>query len=76
MKEEIVKRAKYFLKESFVKHPHFSFGDWRIMYNHSIVVMEFALKIAKEIPCDTLTLSVGALLHDMGKTYEAETRKH
>ncbi len=72
MKAQIIRESKRFLKESFVKHPHYSFNDWRIMYDHSILVMKFALRIAKKVSCDTSVLSIGALLHDIGKTFEAD----
>ncbi|MBI4175674.1 MAG: HD domain-containing protein [Candidatus Aenigmarchaeota archaeon] len=72
MKEkEAIERTKAFVRDSFVARPHYSFDHWSVMYNHSVLVQEIALKIAKGMECDRLVLSLAALLHDIGKTYEA-----
>ncbi len=72
MNEELVNKTQEFVKESFLKRPHYSFNDWSIMYNHSVLVKDIALKISKGISCDKLIVSVGALLHDIGKTHKAD----
>lgn len=59
------------MAESFRENPRFSFNDWRIMYDHSVLVLDFSLKIAEGMDCDKLVLSIGALLHDVGKAYDA-----
>lgn len=69
----IIQKTKDFLKESFIKNPSFSFNNWKIMYDHGIMVLTFSLKIARELAnYDRLVLSVAALLHDIGKTYRAD----
>lgn len=68
----LVGKAVKFLKESFIANPDYSFHDWRIMYNHSRLVEKFSRQIAKNIECDKLVLSLGALLHDIGKTHKAD----
>ena len=67
MNNQVIEQTKQFLKKSFIKNPSFSFNDWRIMYNHGLMVLNFSLKLAQKIKCDKLLLSVGALLHDIGK---------
>lgn len=70
--EEIIEQTKRFVKEKFQRHPHHSFDDWSVMYNHSVTVQELALNIAEEVECDTLVVAIAALLHDIGKTYVAD----
>lgn len=72
MSKDVLEKTKEFLKKSFMENPHFSFDDWKIMYDHSILVLKFSLKIAETINCDKMVLSIGALLHDIGKTYKAD----
>lgn len=72
MSNDILEQTREFLENAFIENPHFSFGNWRIMYNHSLLVLKFALGIAEEIDCDKLVLSVGSLLHDIGKAYKAD----
>ncbi|QQS15703.1 MAG: HD domain-containing protein [Candidatus Moraniibacteriota bacterium] len=70
--QDIIERSKQFVKDSFVAHPHFSFNDWSVMYNHSCTVASFAGMIGANVVCDKLLVILGALLHDIGKTYEAD----
>ncbi len=72
MNRELIEKTKQFVKDSFTKHPHYSFNDWSVMYNHSVLTQEISLKIAQEVDCDKTLVSIGALLHDIGKTYEAD----
>ena len=69
---EIFDATKKFLKKSFVQNPSFSFNDWRIMYNHSVKVFALSLRIAEKIPCDKIVVSIGSLLHDVGKTLKMD----
>ncbi len=65
--------AEKFLKQSFQDNPAFSFNDWEIMYHHSVVVCSFALHLATHFPdADLEVVSVGALLHDIGKASKAD----
>jgi|SRR3989344_2780004 len=73
MDEMLVSKTKEFVKISFIDNPHFSFNHWSIMYNHSIMVEKIAMKIAKNIKSNKLLVSIGALLHDIGKTYKTDT---
>ena len=68
----IVSKTDEFVKKAFIANPHYSFGHWSVMYEHSVRVKELALKIAKNIDCDRELLAVGSLLHDIGKTKRAE----
>lgn len=69
----IIQKTKDFLKESFIKNPSYSFNNWKIMYEHGTMVLTFSLKIAREMAnYDELVLSIAALLHDIGKTYQAD----
>jgi len=70
--EEIVEKTKKFLEKIFRENEHFSFGYWKIMYDHSIIVLKYALQIAETEECDKLVLRLGALLHDSGKAYKAD----
>lgn len=74
MSEEIIEKTKKFVETSFKKNPSYSFNDWKIMYEHSLLVMLFSLGIAADFDCDKLVLSIGALLHDIGKTYETDQK--
>ncbi|OGM01638.1 hypothetical protein A3K72_03690 [Candidatus Woesearchaeota archaeon RBG_13_36_6] len=67
-----IEKTKEFVKQRFIENPDFSFDDWKVMYNHSLKVEEIALKIAESVECDKLLLSIGALLHDIGKTYKVD----
>ncbi len=60
------------VKSAFLANPHYSFNDWTVMYDHSVRVYNIALDIAAHVKCDTLLLCIGALLHDIGKTYKAD----
>ena len=72
MNEEAITRTEAFLKEKFQAHPHYSFNDWTVMYNHSLKVRDIALQIAEDVVCDKAIVVVGGLLHDIGKTYKAD----
>jgi putative nucleotidyltransferase with HDIG domain len=76
MPEDFVKKTKEFVKESFIKNPKFSFNDWTIMYNHHVMVLDLCLRISKNIDksYDMIVLKIGALLHDIGKAYEADEK--
>ena len=74
MKKEIIEKTKNFLKQSFKENPHFSFNNWKIMYDHSLLVHKYSVKIAENIDCDKVVLAIGALLHDIGKTYKADEK--
>jgi putative nucleotidyltransferase with HDIG domain len=69
---EIIKRVEEFVAQEFEKHPHYSFNDWRVMFDHSVKVKEIALVISETLSLDTTVVAIGALLHDIGKTYEAD----
>jgi putative nucleotidyltransferase with HDIG domain len=66
--------VKEFVKSSFRNNSAYSFGDWRIMVEHSMKVGDFAVQIAREISCDVELLTIEALLHDIGKTYPANPK--
>lgn len=68
----LISRAEEFVKKSYQENPAYSFGDWRIMYDHSVMVKDFALLIAESVECDKDLLGVEAVLHDIGKTYKAD----
>ena len=69
----LVNKTEEFIKTQFQEHPHFSYNDWNVMYNHSVKVKELALKISESIPeADKELLAIAALLHDIGKTYETD----
>ncbi len=65
-------RAKKYLRRAFIANPSYSFNNWRIMYHHSLLVMKLAKKIGREINCDMTVITIGALLHDIGKTFRAD----
>ncbi len=68
----VIQKTRDFVKKAFQENPHYSFNDWHVMYDHSCRVEEIARKIAESVPCDSLVVSVGALLHDIGKTHKAD----
>lgn len=70
--ENRVKRVEAFVAHAFEAHPHYSFGDGTVMRDHSFRVRDIALQICADIPADTLLVELGALLHDIGKTHEAD----
>ena len=72
MDQEIIIRTEVFLAQEFKAHPHYSFNDWAVMYNHSLKVRDIALKLAEDMPCDKIVVTIGALLHDIGKTYDTD----
>ena len=72
MDEELITQAEEFVKQSFTENPHFSFGHWSVMYDHSVTVKNIALKIAEQVECDKMLIALGALLHDIGKTQKAD----
>mgnify|MGYP001602545979 FL=1 len=67
-------KAREFLKKSFQNNSSYSFGDWTIMYNHSLRVKEYALQIAESIECDKELLYIEALFHDIGKAYKTNLK--
>lgn len=69
MSDIVFEKTKLFVKDAFRKNPHYSFGDFRVMYEHSLRVFALSLEIAKEVKCDCAVVGVGALLHDIGKTH-------
>lgn len=71
MRDEILKTG-LFVKEKFRENPYYSFNDWHVMYNHSIIVEKLASRISRGMKCDRLLVSLGALLHDIGKTYKTD----
>ncbi len=70
----ITNQVEKFVKDSFEKNPSYSFNDWTIMYNHSLMVRDVSFKIAKDINCDKKLLEIEALLHDIGKTYKTDLK--
>ena len=72
--KELAEKTKRFLKDSFIKNPHYSFDDWRIMYNHGLNVLDYSMRLAKKIRCDKEVLIVASLLHDIGKTYKTSDK--
>ena len=69
---KIINETREFVKDKFRSNPHYSFDDWHVMYNHSVMVEKIAMKISKNIKCDKTVVSIGSLLHDIGKTYKAD----
>lgn len=74
MDRKIFVKTEKFLKQRFIKYPHWSFNNWRVMYEHSIDVKNIALKLAKKIKCDPTIAGISALLHDIGKTYKTSEK--
>ncbi|MFH2063207.1 MAG: HD domain-containing protein [bacterium] len=68
----MIEAAKKFLADSFQANPSYSFGDWHIMYDHSVNVSRFARQIGEMVGCDLTVLAIGGLLHDIGKVYQAD----
>ncbi len=64
--------TKRYLRQAFISNPSYSFNDWRIMYRHGVMVMKLARKITSDIDCDMTVVMIGALLHDIGKTFRAD----
>ena len=69
-----VQQSVEFVNKSFRENPHYSFGDWHIMADHSIQVMKYALEIADGYPVevDPLVVALSALFHDIGKVVKAD----
>jgi len=72
MKKDSVFLTRNFVKSKFMKNPHYSFDNWVVMYAHSLNVEKMAVKISKGTKCDRQVLSIGSLLHDIGKTYKTD----
>jgi dihydrofolate reductase len=71
-KNEVVKKVEAFVQNQFKEYPHFSFNDWKIMYNHSLTVRNLALRISMGMSLDRIVIEIGSLLHDIGKTHIAD----
>jgi putative nucleotidyltransferase with HDIG domain len=71
--EDLIQKTDEFVKEAFIANPHYSFDHWSVMYNHSVKVKEIALQIAETMDCNKTLIAIGALLHDIGKTYKADS---
>jgi len=72
-KHNLIDKTNAFVKKAFQDNPHYSFNHWSVMYNHSVNVQKLAMEIANEVECNRLVTSIGALLHDIGKTYHANS---
>ena len=72
MNEAAVVATEQFVSEQFRLHPHYSFNDWTVMADHSRTVKDLACTIAAGMSVDTTVVAIGALLHDIGKTYPAD----
>jgi len=70
--QALIRKTREFVKQAFIEHPHYSFGHWSVMYDHSCKVEELAMKIAEEVECDRLLVAIASLLHDIGKTHQAD----
>ncbi|MHB1086950.1 MAG: HD domain-containing protein [Minisyncoccota bacterium] len=68
---DAIRATESFVSREFEKHPHYSFNDWTVMRDHSFKVRDIALQIGEGLSVDSTVVSLGALLHDIGKTYEA-----
>ena len=68
-----VKKTEEFMAREFKKHPHYSFDDWTVMRDHSLKVRDLAMQISEGMSIDPVVVGIGALLHDIGKTYEADS---
>ena len=68
----LITQTEEFVKQAFIQNPHYSFDDWTVMYNHSVMVKDIVLEITNEIVCDKEAIAIGALLHDIGKTYKTD----
>lgn len=69
-----VQKTITFLKDAFQKHPHYSFNDWTIMYDHSVNVMRKSLELAEDHDVDKIVLAITSLLHDIGKTLDRDEK--
>lgn len=72
LNQEAIKKVEDFVAQEFEKRPHYSFNDWTVMRDHSFKVRDLALQIADKMVVDKTVVAIGALLHDIGKTYEAD----
>jgi putative nucleotidyltransferase with HDIG domain len=72
MQEDLIHRAEEFVKNAFIENPHYSFGHWSVMYDHSVRVKDFVLKISEHVDCDKTLAAIGGLFHDIGKTQRAD----
>jgi len=70
--QKFIAQAEEFVKNAFIENPHYSFGHWSVMYNHSVLVKDIALRIAEHVECDKVLAAIGGLLHDIGKTHKAD----
>ena len=75
MDPAIIKKTKEFVKKSFIEKPHYSFDQWSVMYNHSVLVQKIALKVTKNVKSDETIVALSALLHDIGKIYKADSKR-
>lgn len=71
MDKQLFAKADIFLKKRFIKYPHWSYNNWRVMYEHSVNVYNLAIKISETVKCDPVIVGLSALFHDIGKTYKA-----
>jgi len=71
-----IEHIKEFIHREFLARPHFCFNDGELMYQHTLHVLRFAEQIlsgsGSEFDCDSQVVKVWALLHDIGKTYQAD----
>lgn len=67
-------KVKEFVRAAFQRNPSYSFNDPKIMFNHSVLVEKYAARLAKEVACDAEAVSIAALLHDVGKTFDADEK--
>jgi len=74
MNEKAVAKTEKYVAQKFQEHPNYSFNDWTVMYNHSLKVRAIALQIARDMVIDETVIAIGALLHDIGKTHEADAK--
>ena len=61
-----------FVRGRFERFPHFSFGDPRIMIDHSLEVHAIACELSEEADCSRCLVEICALLHDIGKALDHE----
>ena len=61
-----------FVRGRFERFPHFSFGDPRIMIDHSLEVHAIACELSEEADCSRCLVEICALLHDIGKTAQED----
>lgn len=74
MGQDIVAKTREFVKNAFIDNPSYSFGDWSVMYEHSLLVQQIALLISSAVKADKFVISVASLLHDIGKTHDADEK--